>query len=499
MRLSNKHANVQTVAYSDFSGGLNTTDAPETIGMNELRQSVNVEIYKGQLKTVAGTDEYFRDESKAFDVLMYDRINDTFLLTDADKKVYAVKRTEKPELVEIGTLTGNSDVAYASWDKGIVIASGGKLQYYDGAALTTLDGSPEKCMGVFIKQGRVWTYYGDELHTSAVGDATSWTTDTNDDSSAQWLQIGYKDGGIITGVCSLSSDVLIFKSNHYAYHLAGDFPNWQLAEIGRSIDCKDYNDCVALANASLCLGRTQVQAISTTDAYGDMQAQEISAKVVGNITALGATRVRYLPALNQVWFLSGEAVFLFLDLNTNGFFERAFTSPATDAVNVRNDVYVCKNHGIYVLNGQHMDDEGQPLRWKFQGKTLVSNNAFLIKRLRVDLTPYYLNYAPAHFRAGNVVLEGPLPLGQTYVYHDYTTVYGSKRKVFAKARRPMIHGEPVYGNDEPVFGSPIYVFPALMYRVETRCVDREQAIRVVASGCGGSAVFNSISMDIAEV
>lgn len=499
MRLSNKHANVQTVAYSDFSGGLNTTDAPETIAMNELTQSVNVEIYKGQLKTVAGTDEYFRDESKDFDVLMYDRINDTFLLADADKNVYAVKRAENPALVELGTLTGDSDVAYASWDKGIVIASGGKLQYYDGATLTTLDGSPEKCMGVFIKQGRVWTYFGDELHTSAVGDATNWTTDTNDDSGAQWLQIGYKDGGIITGVCSLSSDVLIFKSNHYAYHLAGDFPNWRLAEIGRSIDCKDYNDCVALANASLCLGRTQVQAISTTDAYGDMQAQEISAKVVGNITALGATRVRYLPALNQVWFLTGEHVFLFLDLNTNGFYERAFNSQATDAVCAGNDVYVCKNHGIYVLSGEEMIDEELPLPWKFQGKTIVSNNAYLIKRLRVDVTPYYLNYAPSWFRAGAVVLGGPIPLGRTYVYHDYTTVYGSKRKVFAKPQKPLNHGEPVYGNEEPVFGSQLYVFPALMYRVETRCVDRERAIRVAANGRGGSMVFNSISMEIVEV
>lgn len=499
MKLSTKHANQQTVEYKDFSGGLNTTDAPETIAMNELTQSINVEIYKGQLKTVAGTQEYFRDESKDFDVLLYDRINDTFLLTDTARKVYAVKRSDTPELVELGTLTGTSDVAGAAWDKGMVIASGGKLQYYDGSTLTTLDKSPDTCLGVFIRNGRVWTYFGDELHTSAIGDATNWTTDTNDASSAQWLQIGYKDGGSITGVCSLSSDVLIFKSNHYAYHLSGAFPDWQVAEIGRSIDCKAYNDCVALANASLCLGRTQVQAISTTDAYGDMQAQEISAKVVGNITALGDTRVRYLPALNQVWFLTGDTVFLFLDLNTNGFFERAYNSPATDAVNVGNDVYVCKNHGIYVLNSEEMADEGAPLRWKFQGKTLVSNNAYLIKRLRVDVTPYYLNYAPSWFRAGAVVLDGPIPLGRTYVYHDYTTVYGSKRKVFAKPQKPLNHGEPVYGNEEPVFGSQLYVFPALMYRVETRCVDRERAIRVVANGHGGSMVFNAIAMEIAEV
>ena len=53
MRISSEHANQQTVRFSDFSGGLNTTDAPESIAENELSRSINVEIYNGQLKTVA--------------------------------------------------------------------------------------------------------------------------------------------------------------------------------------------------------------------------------------------------------------------------------------------------------------------------------------------------------------------------------------------------------------------------------------------------------------
>ena len=44
MKLSNRHSNVQTVAFSDFSGGLNTSLVPELIAQNELSKAVNVEL-----------------------------------------------------------------------------------------------------------------------------------------------------------------------------------------------------------------------------------------------------------------------------------------------------------------------------------------------------------------------------------------------------------------------------------------------------------------------
>lgn len=497
MRLSNKHQGVQMVSFSDFTGGLNTTEAPETIEANELTRAVNVEIYNGQLKTVSGTDLVFQDLTKDFASIIYDGINELFLLVDTASKVYSLS---DGTLTELGELSGTSDVQYATWEDGVIIASGGQLQYYHGGALETLTGSPSVCHGVFIKNGRVWTYYDDELHTSAVGDETNWTNDSNDSSSAQWLQIGYKDGGYITGVCSLSSDVLVFKSNHHAYHLAGSFPDWTLSEIGRQIECKDYNDCVALANASLTLGRTSVQAITTTDSYGDMRATEVSAKVAYDIANMSGIKLRYMPSLNQVWFINGEKIFMFIDLNNNGFFRREYTSPLADAVEANGSIYLLKNHGVYVLNGQHMTDENTSLFWKYQTKTLVSNNAYLIKRVRVDITPYYRNYAQAGFKVGKVVVDAPIPSGALSIYHDYTTLYHSKRSLYNKKSTALwAVSDEIYGNNEYIYQNPEPLYHTGMYRRHLRCVDRERAIRVYAHGGGGMTVFNGISFEIAEV
>ena len=213
MRLANKHANVQNIRYSDFSGGLNTTDAVENIADNELSQAVNVEIYKGQLKTVAGNKAVYKDNSVTFDGIIYDSIESKTLLVDTSHKVYLL---EDSKLTEKGTLTGTSEMQYAAWEDGVLIASGGKLQYYHGGTLETVTNSPDVSRGVFIKQGRVWTFYDDVLKCSGVGDETNWTQKSDDNSSSQFLQIGYKDGGKIVGVSSLSSDTLIFKDNHHA-------------------------------------------------------------------------------------------------------------------------------------------------------------------------------------------------------------------------------------------------------------------------------------------
>lgn len=589
MKISNKHTNVQNVSFSDFSGGLNTTKAPETIAENELAQSVNLEISQGQLRTCAGTDELFKDETKQFINIMYDHIGDVFILIDSDHNVYSLTHGEY-SLVRLGKLTGDSDVQYAAWENGILIASGGRLQYYHNGNLDTIAGSfsqdstnwskamptdwvadnkyivgdvvvydekyyvcksehtsasdfsvdswsektlaawkfatfyekyslveseeniyvaknthisisdaPTVCHGVFIKSGRVWVYCDDELHASAVGDENNWTNISNDSSSSQWLQIGYKDGGYITGVCALSSDILIFKSNHYAYHLAGDFPNWTLSEIGRQIDCKDYNDCVSLANASLVLGKTMVQAIATTEAYGDMRAQEISAKISYDIADMGSVKVRYIPSLNQVWFISGESTFLFLDLNNNGFFRRAYTSPLMDAVEAQGNIYLVKNNGVYVLNSDHMRDERAGLRWKFQTKTLVAANAYLIKRVRVDVTPYYRNYALARFKVGDVVADISIP-NNLYIYQDYSVVYGNKRSLKNKKRKSMwLNSDYIYDNDEYIYQNPEPIYHTGMYRTDIRCVNRKQAIKAYAHGSGGMTIFNAVSFEIAEV
>jgi hypothetical protein len=497
MRISSEHANQQTVRFSDFSGGLNTTDAPESIAENELSRSINVEIYNGQLKTVAGDRAVYKSSDISFNNIIYDAIESKMLLTDTDRNVYLL---EDGTLTSKGTLTGKSEVQYAAWEDGVLIASGGKLQYYHGGMLETIANAPDVCRGAFIKQGRVWTFYDDVLKCSAIGDETAWTNDSNDSSSSQWLQVGYKDGGKIVGVCSLSSDILIFKDNHHAYHLAGAFPNWTLSEIGRQIDCKSYHACVALGNSTLALGRAKMQAVSVTDDYGDMMARDISQKIYRDIISLPTVRLRYLPSLNQVWLLGGTRSFLFLDANTGGWFTRKYNDYVMDAVEADGSIYFLKHDGLYVLDASLQSDDGNTMLWRFKPKTLVSDNNYLIKRVRIDTTPFHVSYASEALYVGRVRLSITQPESAECIYENSGTIYNSELGVLAIQSRALeTNTEEVYLSPEELLDSELPLVLQSTYRSETRCVDREKSIHTSAYGSGGVTVFNSIAFDIVEV
>lgn len=497
MRISSEHANQQTVRFSDFSGGLNTTDAPESIAENELSRSINVEIYNGQLKTVAGDRAVYKSSDISFNNIIYDAIESKMLLTDTDRNVYLL---EDGTLTSKGTLTGKSEVQYAAWEDGVLIASGGKLQYYHGGMLETIANAPDVCRGAFIKQGRVWTFYDDVLKCSAIGDETAWTNDSNDSSSSQWLQVGYKDGGKIVGVCSLSSDILIFKDNHHAYHLAGAFPNWTLSEIGRQIDCKSYHACVALGNSTLALGRAKMQAVSVTDDYGDMMARDISQKIYRDIISLPTVRLRYLPSLNQVWLLGGTRSFLFLDANTGGWFTRKYNDYVMDAVEADGSIYFLKHDGLYVLDASLQSDDGNTMLWRFKPKTLVSDNNYLIKRVRIDTTPFHVSYASEALYVGRVRLSITQPESAEWIYENSGTIYNSELGVLAIQSRALeTNTEEVYLSPEELLDSELPLVLQSTYRSETRCVDREKSIHTSAYGSGGVTVFNSIAFDIVEV
>lgn len=501
MRLGSKHTNQQTVRFDTFTGGLNTTHGAELIAQNELSKSVNFQIdtSTGQLKTVEGTDQIFTDNSKHFTDILYDSIGNTMLLVDTDKVLYSLNGSK---LTSIGAITGSSNIAYAAWEDGLIIASGRYLQYYHGGQLDTLNGAdaPAVAHGAFVKDGRVWTYTGDEIHTSAVGDETSWETNANDASSAQWFQIGYKDGGYITGVCSLSSDVIVFKSNHHAYHIAGQIPDISVIEIGREIECKIFNSCISLANTALTVGTSSINSISTTDAYGDMKASNIGLKVSSDIASLGDIKLRYMPALNQVWILTGLNKFLFLDLNYGSYFHRFYNKPIVDAVSINDKIYLLKEHGVYTLSSSHFTDDGEWMPWEFQAKTIFGINPYLIKRFNVDLVQLSLEYAENKFTAGSVVIRDIMPTWSLGIYHDKTSIYHNKRPIYNVPIKALYSSsEEVYDNPEEIFCSQAPLRGWDYIRGEVRCVDRKRAIKVFGYGRGAQMLLNGMSIDVAEV
>ena len=498
MRLSSKHANVRTVRLSDFSGGLNTTDAIENIGENELSTAINVEIREGQLRVVAGDVAIYKDASANFDAILYDSIENEILLTDKTRKVYLLN---DDRLTVKGTLTGTSEVQYAAWEDGMLIASGGKLQYYHGGTLETVTSSPDVCRGVFIKNGRVWTFYEDILKCSAVGDETAWTEKSDDLSAAAWMQVGYKDGGKIVGVCSLSSDTLIFKDNRRAYRLSGMYPNWSLSEIGRQIDCKGYHSCIALGQSTAVLGRDKVQAIRTTDDYGNMQASSVSQKVQQEIKELPQTvRLRYLPKLNQVWLLSGNETFLFFDVNVGSWYTRRYGDAVVDSIEVSGKVYILKSTGLFVLDDTINTDDGVDMLWRIKCKTLIANHNYLLKRINVDTIPLHTNYADEYIRVGHVTIPVQQSKQARQLYQNRAILFQNQMLLCPTPQQVLAtRSEELKSCKEPLYGSDMPLATMATYRTKTRCVDWCNSIGVSMWGSGGITTINSISFDLAEV
>ena len=128
--LSSRHANQQTVQLYDFSGGLNTTSSVDGIAANQLSECVNMEIDSAtnRLRTVAGTKDVFVPGKSIF-AAAHDSINHKILYVDEGKTVYV---TDFSSTVSVGKLTGALYPITANWEDGLLVASGGHLQYYNG-------------------------------------------------------------------------------------------------------------------------------------------------------------------------------------------------------------------------------------------------------------------------------------------------------------------------------------------------------------------------------
>ena len=139
MRLSTKHADQQTVSIYDFSGGLNTAASVSSIAGNELADVLNMELDSTTncLKTVSGTRDVYTASGMTIWAAAWDGINSKAVLVDTDRDVYI---TDFKTTTKVGTLTGSLYPICTDWEDGILIASGGKLQYYNGKTLDTLTG-----------------------------------------------------------------------------------------------------------------------------------------------------------------------------------------------------------------------------------------------------------------------------------------------------------------------------------------------------------------------
>lgn len=509
MRLSTKHANQQSVMLQDFTGGLNVSCTENLIADNELAEVINMEIDSNSklLRTVQGTDTLYTTTEYTFKSAAFDILNSALILFTEDNKILATK--DFFEVKEVGTLTGTGEVITAMWEDGLLIASGGKLQYVKGTEnIETIETSPEHCNGVYIRSGRVLVFDDtDQVLFSGVGDETNWTQDTNDPSSSLFAQIGYKVGGHIMGMVNMSKDILFIKSNGMVFRLENEYPDWRISELGRNIFCKGTASYCNMVNSVLIMSDISLQNIQTTQEYGDMKPTNIGSKVASKIANLPSnTKLRYVPPLNQVWCIGENGYVLVLDCNTNAFFQRQFNDVAVDVLSINNDVYVIKENAICKLNaGDVFYDADEPLRFKVRMKIRMADYQYLIKRLTICVTPLqYMYVSNSHFDIGTIKVPLPHLVPSSYINDNKQYIfrnseplpYRNNKNIYTRA------SDKVADSFEPIYNSKFN--KQQLQNLETirktkRVVYRSPNIRISGVGMGEPFILNFIQADVAEV
>jgi hypothetical protein len=338
------------------------------------------------LKLADGTE--FKYKSAA-----YDSLNKVLLIFDDSLNIWATE--DNKTLTNVGTLTGDSEVITTLWEDGLLIASGGNLQYYKGGStVETISTSPANCKGVFTRSGRVLAFdNSDNVLFSGVGDETAWATDSNDPSAALFAQIGYKVGGKIIGMVNMSQDILFIKDNGMIFRMMNEYPNWEIAELGRNVWCRGRASFCDIGTSVMLLGLNSISNIVTTQDYGDLKPENIGSTIVKEIASMPtSTKLRYVPSLNQVWFVEGDNYVLVYDILHGSFYQRYFNSNVVDVVSTTDNVYVIKDNALTELSDNNCSDDDKDMYFRAVFKTDFSVNQLLVSKAFISFSPYEKYY-----------------------------------------------------------------------------------------------------------
>ena len=503
MKLSTKHGEAQTtIARADFSGGLNTAAQVDAIAENQLAECVNMEVdfATGKLRTVEGTEDILSD-AEIFAVVS-DTINSLMLIVDANKKIRLADFKGNVTAEPIGTLSGNLYPKYFPYEDGVLIASGGHLQYFNGAEIITTN-SP-RADDVFFRAGRAVIYFGSRVSYSGVGDVRDWRFDNNRESSAKFVDVGYKDGGNFVGLASLSNNLLAIKDNRRCYRLSGEYPELQVDEVANQVECGGRMSYCTVGDDVFVLNGNEAQLIQNS-LYANVKPENIAAQIVSEIHRLppNAT-VRYLPLLYQVWCIGREGWVLVFDVRLKAWFKRKFNGEVLDVFNVGDEIFIVKPDRISRLDKGSFKDNSEWLSWKFLAQRLVSHYDYLLKRTKVAVTMLTKERYSGHIFCGKVIVPLPIPNREMLVVESDSPTYRNMTKAsrFSRIRGhtlPQPPNDKVFRNEDKLPDNRHKIFSNNTFELQNKNHLRSHYLDIGGHGAGGRFILQSIVMDIAEV
>lgn len=384
-------------SFSDFSGGMNTAQPPEQIADNEAELIMNYEYDYNRLRTRGGTSAPLVSVNDSIESFYYDAVTEAYLLfsagTDKAKgNIYLAYIGEPATLV--GQLTGNERPVCCKFDGCIYIASGDKLQYFDYEQLFTVESS-KLCDNVFERLGRlVTTHRGDDnLYYSATGDAKSkdaWTDVSNVNSSSKWLEVGYKDDGDIITCKPMANDLLVFKTNGRIYSVSGEYPAWNVSQVGEKSYAEDIQKSIEIVGDSVAfITRNGIRSVDTVQTYGNFTMNEIGYKFNKSLTANISNPMCWNAVSKRQLIIrpssSNKKLLFIYQYNMMAGYELEFPFDIDDMAETSNGIIILSGNALYRWSFEYSTDNGQPIKTKLVTRRLTTAVAFYTRKYDIQI------------------------------------------------------------------------------------------------------------------
>ena len=435
---------LQRIHYPTFSGGMNLSVPPESLERNELTEAVNVELSPetGAMTVRGGLFRLANMGMTARSVAPLPGMRGFVAVEENGRgKIFTWNRVKSVS----GFSSGDGEISSAEWEGYYLIASGGQLQRLTGRKapmLTSLGASPDYCRYVFVRSGRVGVVTsGNEIRFSAVGDCLSWENDPEDESSAQFIEIGYKDGMEIKAVMPLSRDLIVFKSPEnepdkgIIYRLTGDYPDWTVQEVAHNIGTYSPRSVASVGNDIYFAGVSGLASLSAVMNYGEIQAKWPDRKVNAALSRLMSNDAELwnIPVKSQLWLkaqkLSRE-VWVY-DYSAGIWTTYEFPAEVEYAYGTKDAVYVFMGNNVYRLAGWKTEDdvgtETSEIPAVMKMGTLMTGNQVLIRRGMVSFRVQ--PGSEAELRLGKFRMKFSHEVTEKIAYEDEECVYDDESEI----------------------------------------------------------------------
>ena len=500
MPLSNKHGDrAGRIFCPAFNKGLDLSMPAESIELGALKEAMNVEFSRstGAMSVRGGLVWNGRFDMEIDQVI--DVPDGGFLVKghNINRLWYFSGNCVWP--VTGGLSNENGQMIGAGWGEPgeMVVASGGKLQRFHPRgdngfpSLMPIKGSPDECRNVFVRDGRVGVVDGpDTLRFSWVGDCEQWDNDPDDESTGQFIEIGYKDGMDINAIVPLSKDLIIFKCPEGApdkgiiWRLVGSFPEWYPVEVAHDTGTFSQRSVAIGGNDVFYLTPLGLTTLWTVTQYGEVRMAWPDQKVAPALrqSLRDDARLWSVPVKEQLWVrTNGEEKEIWVFDYGLGIWtqiEFPVSYPLIHVAGIGGECHVFIYRDIYELSDWYWADDieadgGVTIKAKMQMGTILKGWQTLIKGAMA--TFHVVPSCRAELRLGEFKMPFVAPGEPDYIADPPNTV------------------QYAYEDDDPLFP------PGNVLTSRRRCLVRDWAIVPEVVIEGGGFALSTMALETVEV